>query len=579
MLFNFCKKNLLLISVILFFILIKYFLLILYPIDFGSFSYSANTFIYYNFKSFLISPQSFYDHNHPGTPIYYFCLLIDFFFKFSDINKFNIYLIVFHLISSFFYIYSFFIFLNYFQKKLSTNKILIFFLFSFSLIFSIENLEIVDSTNYLFPLALILCVECDKIFFGNGNINLFTLTKISFLSILSASIKLTFFPFLIAIYSALLVKLISNKKIYYCILLIFLIILFIIILNFPIIGRLPKIIFNLLFIRSDSAFDYQDLYYKVFRLVNFIYEINIYLLILNTLFLGIILFNLFYKKTLKVSLDAIIYTALISFSYLFTLIMVEEEIEPFKNSWGIMDLFRNNYLYTIFLIPIFQFIKFNKIQIKILLLFSILTFSQNLSYYKNLRDIKVSELKEKNILFNDELNKRKISFEKDNIAIYSWTGYPLQSELSHFYANSIFAGERFNEEILKKYPDIKFLRILDIQKNFNKKEETYTFLRIINDKIDLFLKNNFNYSVYLILSPKSFDATNISLNNPRRSNDLFIKNSNDKIKYIIYNESEANLKNDAVKIKNYLINNQQISIKNYKNFKVKDDNWIIYELF
>ena len=213
------------------------------------------------------------------------------------------------------------------------------------------------------------------------------------------------------------------------------------------------------------------------------------------------------------------------------------------------------------------------------MLFSILTFSQNLSYYKNLRDIKVSELKEKNILFNDELNKRKISFEKDNIAIYSWTGYPLQSELSHFYANSIFAGERFNEEILKKYPDIKFLRILDIQKNFNKKEETYTFLRIINDKIDLFLKNNFNYSVYLILSPKSFDATNISLNNPRRSNDLFIKNSNDKIKYIIYNESEANLKNNAVKIKNYLINSQQISIKNYKNFKVKNDNWIIYELF
>ena len=194
-----------------------------------------------------------------------------------------------------------------------------------------------------------------------------------------------------------MVKLISNKKIYYCILLIFLIILFIIILNFPIIGRLPKIIFNLLFIRSDSAFDYQDLYYQVFRLVNFIYEINIYLLFLNTLFLGIILFNLFYKKNLKVSLDAIIYTAFISFSYLFTLIMVEEEIEPFKNSWGIMDLFRTNYLYTIFLIPIFQFIKFNKIQIKILLLFSILAFAQNLSYYKNLRDIKVSELKEKNI--------------------------------------------------------------------------------------------------------------------------------------------------------------------------------------
>jgi|LakMenEpi03Aug12_release.lakeMendotaPanAssembly.Ray.scaffolds.fasta_scaffold93410_2 hypothetical protein len=579
MLFNFCKKNLFLISVILFFILTKYFLIILYPIDFGSFSYSANTFMYYNFKSFLISPQSFYDNNHPGTPIYYLCLLVDFFFKFSDINKFKVYLIIFHLISSFVYIYCFFIFLNYFQKKLSTNKILIFFLFSFSFIFSIQNLEIADPTNYLFPLALILCVECDKIFFGKENINLFTLTKISFLSILSASIKLTFLPFLIAIYSALLVKLISNKKIYYYILLIFLIILFIIILNFPIIGRLPKILFNLLFIRSDSAFDYQDLYYRGYRLVNFIFEINIYLLILNALFLGIIFFNLFCKKNFKVSLAALIYTTLISISYLYTLIMVEKEIEPFKNSWGIMDLFRNNYLYTIFLIPIFQSIKFNKIQIKILLLFSILAFAENLSYYKNLRDIKVSELIEKKNLFNYELKKRKISFEKDNIAIYSWSGYPFQNELSHFYANSIFAGERFNKEILRKYPNIKFLRILDIQKDFNNKEETYAYLRTINDKIDLFLKNNFNYSVYLILSPKSFDATNISLNNPKRSKDLFIKNSNDKIKYIIYNENDPDLKNNAGKIKNYLINSQQISIKNYENFKVKDDNWIIYELF
>jgi hypothetical protein len=578
MLFNFCKKNLFLISVILFFILTKYFLLILYPIDFGSFSYSANTFMYYNFKSFLISPQSFYDNNHPGTPVYYLCLLVDFFFKFSDINKFNIYLITFHLISSFVYIISFFIFVNYFQKKLSTNKILIFFLFSFSFVFSIENLEIVDPTNYLFPLALILCVECDKIFFGKENINLFILIKISFLSILSASIKLTFLPFVIAIYSALLIKLISNKKNYYFILLIFLIFLFTLILNFPIIGRIPKIIFNLLFIRSDSALDFQDLYYRIFRLGNFIFEINIYLFIFNILFSGIIFFNLFYKNNFKFSLEAIIYTALISLSYLYTLLMVEKEIELFQNSWGVMDLFRNNYLYTIFLIPIFQYIKFNKTQIKILLFFSILAFVQNLLYYKNLREVKVSELKEKNILFNNELKKRKISI-KDNVAIYSWSGYPFQSELSHFYANSIFAGERFNKEILKKYPNIKFLRILDIQKEFNKKEETYTYLRKINNKIDFFLKNNFNYSVYLILSPKSFDATNISLYNPKRRDDLFIKNHDDKIKYIIYNENDPDLKNNTVKIKNYLINNKKISIKNYENFKVKSDNWIIYELF
>ena len=70
------KKKKILLS-ILFFIFFKLDYLFLFPIEHGFVtSYSANTLIFYNSKSFLLKAQSFNDWNHPGTPIYYFVFVI-----------------------------------------------------------------------------------------------------------------------------------------------------------------------------------------------------------------------------------------------------------------------------------------------------------------------------------------------------------------------------------------------------------------------------------------------------------------------------------------------------------------------
>ena len=70
------KKKEILIS-ILFFSFFKLYYLFLFPIEHGFVtSYSANTLIFYNSKSFLLKAQSFNDWNHPGTPIYYFVFVI-----------------------------------------------------------------------------------------------------------------------------------------------------------------------------------------------------------------------------------------------------------------------------------------------------------------------------------------------------------------------------------------------------------------------------------------------------------------------------------------------------------------------
>ena len=47
------------------FIFLKIYLILINKVNFGSFAYSANTFIYYNTRAFSEIPQSFHDWNHP----------------------------------------------------------------------------------------------------------------------------------------------------------------------------------------------------------------------------------------------------------------------------------------------------------------------------------------------------------------------------------------------------------------------------------------------------------------------------------------------------------------------------------
>jgi hypothetical protein len=579
------NNNLLIIISIIFIILIKTYYLIINPIDYGSFAYHAHSFVFYNFKSFLISPQSFHDWNHPGTPIYYIYYILNLFYKFSDINQFNTFLLISHLISITLYFISFYLFFNHFKKRLATNELIIFIFFSFSFLFSIENLEIVDPTNYLYPFALILCVECDKIFFNEEEIKKITIIKISILSALAGSIKLTFFPFIVTIYLALLFKFFLAKKIKYYILAIISFAIFIAIFNFPILGRLPKIIFNVLFLREDSNIsNIFNLHHQFLELMRFIIEINLPFFIFIIAIFFLILLNLFNKQFEKNSLDAKIYTLFLSLFFFYTLTLVSYEMRQFKNSTAIADLFRNNYLYSVCLIPIFRIFKFSQIQSRILLFLSFLAFAQNLIFYENYRNERILDIKDKNIIFNNELKKRKILFENNNVAIFSSYGYPFANEMYHFTANSLFAGEKFNNELLNNFNNFNYFRLIDIINTVDKQDQHLSFshLRRLNDQIDSFLLKKTSGILYLILSPKSFDKKNISLNNPLRSKNYFIKKSKNKIRYIIYSDNDDHYfinNSKKILVKNYIKKNTNQKIKELPSIKVKNNNWVIYEIY
>ena len=82
--------------IIFFFVLLvfifKIYLVIISPIPEGGTIYVTNTFLFLNFKSFLIDASSFNDWNHIGTPVYYVYFLINLIFsgELADNYKFFI---------------------------------------------------------------------------------------------------------------------------------------------------------------------------------------------------------------------------------------------------------------------------------------------------------------------------------------------------------------------------------------------------------------------------------------------------------------------------------------------------------
>ena len=138
---------------------IKFFYLFIIPIDQSLINHAANTFIFYNLKSFLITAQSFHDWNHPGTPIYMFLYLVNFITNITDFNNYDKFIYTNHLINLAFYFLSFLYFSKIlFSYSKNNNNIYLFFQYSCS----VHTLEIIDPTNYLFPLMLVLVVEIDK---------------------------------------------------------------------------------------------------------------------------------------------------------------------------------------------------------------------------------------------------------------------------------------------------------------------------------------------------------------------------------------------------------------------------------
>ena len=195
---NHYKITLIILSLI--FIILKIYFLLIAKVNFGSFAYSANNFIYYNARAFAEIPQSFHDWNHPGTPIYYLTyILSSIFLKNLDIENFHNFLNMHHIFIVIFTV----IVLNYslirIRKYLTPIEIFFSFLFIYSFYSFVHTLEVVDPTNYLFPLSILIVTQTIDLLNNPKKLRK-KLIYFSLITSLAISIKMALLPLVVMSY-------------------------------------------------------------------------------------------------------------------------------------------------------------------------------------------------------------------------------------------------------------------------------------------------------------------------------------------------------------------------------------------
>jgi hypothetical protein len=589
-------KSIIILSFLSIFI-IKFYYLIINQVDHGIVtSYSANTLIYYNAKSFLLSWQSFNDWNHPGTPIYYFVYLISLIINGLHIDNFDNFVLSHNILTFILTIFSIGYFVKFFKRYLRPYEILIILLFSNSFYMSIHTLEFIDPTNYLLPFGYLMLVETIKLLKEPQKNKRFI--SFAFIAALSLSTKLTFIPFFISSCVAITYSLFFEyrvKAIKNTIKLFSYFIIFFLLWNFPIIGRLPRIIYHVLFIRDDTSFQFNNIFEILEDLILFFKDFNLFILGLLFLFSFLIIINILkyfylliaYKNELKPkSLNIFFFLLCASFAY--TLLCTQVELELFRNEIGIGDSLRNSYLYSLFICPLllskkFEY-KFFKIFTLTLVIFS---FIYNLNSYNTNRERAKSELQNRNQIL---MNKIGFIFQGNSkVAMFNGGGYPFSNAVMHHIGNNVFAGERFTNELNKKYKNIRYLRVIDIIDNYrnknSNKNESVNYpnkkIKYLYDKIDNFLKKNFHPQLYLILSHKSFRETSNFAGFKNRSKEFFIKDKSDKINYILFNYSNLFFKKEKITSEEFIkILKEKIDFKqeDIDIFQVKNDTWYLISL-
>jgi hypothetical protein len=148
--------------------------------------------------------------------------------------------------------------------------------------------------------------------------------------------------------------------------------------------------------------------------------------------------------------------------------------------------------------------------------------------------------------------------------------------------SSIYANDRFNNEIISLYPKYRFFRIDDVIENISH-NKTEIFNRKTNQEIkekviayDVFLKNNLPNSIYRILSYKSYFVYPGNL--IERSDEIYSEQYNNNIPgpdLLMYTHN--NLKNSATnheEIKKYI--EQKLPIQEYFEINCKEDVWHVF---
>jgi hypothetical protein len=585
------KYNLKISLFIITLLLIKIFLLFIIPRELSFYLSGLNSWSYFSSMSFNVDMQSFRDGNHPGTPFY---ILQKIFFVFigNKIEQFYNFFYLNHLLLISVNILSIKTFYNFFRKKISNLETISFLLiFSSSFNFFI-GLEIVDLISYQFSLTLFLITYFFKSLEKNKII------KLAILSAFAISMKMTFFPFVVSIFCAkILFLILGNNKIKKITLFLSSFSLSYLFFNFPILGRIPKIFLDSLFLRSDTKIDFNTIPRSISYSIDQIFYENILFFLIIVFSLIIFIFNLynfvqnFYKTKKKPNKEFSIFffSCLITFFYIYTFIAAGQSYyEDFEiHNLERENILRNNYPYISFIIINFLIfkknLKFLFIKKKYLIFFSILVFIISSFNYIYERDLIIKNKNEKRQILNSKLSKY-IDLNNDTLAIYTHSiGYGLSDEFFFLNGNYIEGNEFFTKEIVDIYPRFRHFRLDDLIDKLNLVESTYQNEKINSfknkiKKFDIVLKRKLPKEIYESLS---YQTKNTILNkNKYRSYEIFsFENDTNYEKpsgILFYHPDIANGTLNENRIFEYINNFHNIS--NKIKINVLNDNWYLYIL-
>jgi len=396
---------------------------------------------------------------------------------------------------------------------------------------------------------------------------------------LSISIIMVFLPYLLSIFIIFFNQLVLiTKKIKKFFIFTIFFIVNLIIFNFPILGRMPKIFYNVLFSRKDTTFNFFESFFLLKSSIITLINQNIFLFFLVSVFISYVFFEIL-KKIYYFGLRNIFDSKsfliiLITFFFIYTFIVASKDT---NQNWNIQGIFfRNTYIYSSFILLSFFWIEKNKFYNSIkyfLILVSTISFLfTNVNYIS--KRINNSKINNQNKL-NFKKNLEKYTSSADQILIYSDTGYAFENFNILSRANSVFAGDKFTAELIDQYPELRYLRIHDIvHNNFEKlsriqKNKFY-------DNIDKKIKKFLPYKWYLILSHKSFHETGGSFTDPNRSKKVYIKNKKkiiDDVNLVIFNNSHIIKNIDVKKIISHI--KTSTNLKKSSKFRIGGDTWFV----
>ena len=463
-------------------------------------------------------------------------------------------------------IFSLLFFLNKSINHIDSKIILstIFLVISFYNFFL--QLETVDIQNYLLPTYLILItfiLSLDQVKIYHKK----SIILVSFFSALLLSIKLNTLPIFLTLYVSLLVFFLLEKNIKFFFKYLFFFLFFSLLVNFPIIGRLPKIIFNNFFSRNDTLLSSETLgnFLNKINLFNFNfydYLVFIFYLIITIFFIFVLYKNLKKKNNFDIFLNIISIFLIIFFFYTMFLTF---SFSDMNDGRGVAT--RNSYLLFSFLI--FEKVLWNKNNYtkfkNFILLVSFTLFLINNFNYIALQKQSLENIKIKNVKFQKEYSKY---FSKsDTIAIYNLSNYGFRDFCLLSLSNEVFVSNAFTKEMIQKFPKKRHLNANYISSLFkDKKNDTkliklYDFLSV---KFSEYLPDDLNH----IFNMKSYNIIHSKFNEFYLPKNPYSTANQDEVMhgFILFDHNKIKTK----EVINYLNKNMEYNIT---KISIDNDTW------